>query len=73
MIVDKQTALIVDSTNLCYDIIFGSNFLNKCCIMLDYENHQVKWMEYTIPLRDASEFFPYKYYTSLLTPLDLEF
>ncbi len=58
MIVDKHTALIVDSTSLCYNIIFGADFLDNCSITLDYENHQVQWMEYTIPLRDALEFVP---------------
>ncbi len=58
MIVDERPALIIDSTNLHYDIIFGSNFLDKCGITLDYENHLVQWMEYNIPLRDAMEFFP---------------
>ncbi len=58
MIVDKHPALIDDSTSLCYDIVFGANFLNKCGITLDYENNLVQWMEYTIPLCDSSEFFP---------------
>ncbi len=53
MIVDKHPVLIVDSANLCYDIIFGSNFLDKCGITLNYENHQVQCVEYTIPLCDA--------------------
>ncbi len=72
MIVDKHPALIVDSMSLCYNIIFGANFLNKCGITLNYENHQVQWMEYTIPLHHALEFFSYSYYTSLLTPIELE-
>ncbi len=72
MIVDQHPALIIDSMSLHYDIIFGANFLDKCNITLDYENHQVQWIEYTIPLWDSSEFFPYSYYTSLLTPLELE-
>ncbi len=58
MIVDKHPTLMVDSKSLCYNIIFGVNFLNKCRITLDYENNLVQWMEYTIPLRDALEFFP---------------
>ncbi len=31
--------------------------LTNGSITLDYENHQVQWMEYTIPLHDALEFF----------------
>ncbi len=29
-------------------------------------------MEYTIPLRDASKFFSFNYYTSLLSPIELQ-
>ncbi len=72
IVIDENPALIVDSTNLCYDIIFGANFLDKCGITLDYENHQVQWMEYTIPLYNASKFFLSNYYTSILAPTELE-
>ncbi len=72
IVIDENPALIVDSTNLCYDIIFGANFLDKCGITLDYENHQVQWMEYTIPLYNASKFFLSNYYTSILAPPELE-
>ncbi len=58
MIVDEHPALIVDSTSHCNNIIFGANFLNKCGITLDYENNLIQWMEYIIPLHNASEFFP---------------
>ncbi len=71
MIVDQHPALIVDSMSLCYNIIFGADFLDKCVITLDYKNNLVQWMEYNILLLDASEFFSYNYYTSLLTPIEL--
>ncbi len=58
MIVDQHPALIIDSMSLCYNIIFGANFLDKCGMTLDYDNNLVQWMEYTIPLHDALEFFP---------------
>ncbi len=61
IVIDKHPALIVDSTSLCYDIIFGAYFFDKCDITLNYENHQVQWMEYTIPLRNASKFFSSNY------------
>ncbi len=71
--IDKHPALIVDSTNLRYDIIFGSDFLYKCGITLDYENRQVQWLEYTILLRNATEFFSFTYYYTILSPLEFEF
>ncbi len=73
IVIDKHPALIVDSMNLRYSIILGANFLDKCGITLYYENHQVLWLEYTIPLQNASEFFSFAYYTSILSPLELEF
>ncbi len=45
MVVDNHPALIVDSTSLCYVIIFGAVFLDKCSITLDYEHNLVWWME----------------------------
>ncbi len=72
IIVDTHPALIVDSTSLCYDIIFGADFLDKCGVTLDYGNSIFRWMGYTFPLCNALEFFSYSYYTSLLTPLELE-
>ncbi len=72
MIVDEHPVLLVDSTSLPHNILFGANFLNKCSITLDYENSLVQWMEYTIPLHDTLEFFPYSYYTLLFMPLELE-
>ena len=58
--------------NLRYDIILGADFLDKCGITLDYENNQVQWLEYTIPLRNASDFFSYTYYTSIMSPIEFE-
>ncbi len=72
IVIDKHPALVVDSMNLCYDIIFGANFIDKCGITLDYENHQVQWMECTIHFCDASKFFSLNYYHSILAPLELE-
>ena len=72
IVIDKHPALIVDSMNLRYDIILGADFLDKCGITLDYENNQVQWLEYTIPLRNALDFFSYTYYTSIMSPIELE-
>ncbi len=72
IVIDKHPALIIDSMNLHYNIIFGADSLDKCNITLNYENHQLQWMEYTIPLRNASKFFLFNYYTSILAPLELE-
>ena len=45
IVIDNNPALIVDSTNLQYDIIFGAEFLDKCIITIDYNSNQVCWME----------------------------
>ncbi len=58
IIVDTHPALTVDSTSLHYDIIFDADFLDKCRVTLDYDNSIIRWMEYTIPLSNALEFFP---------------
>ncbi len=63
MIVDKHPALSVDSTSLCYDIIFGAD--------LEYENNLVQWMEYTNPLHNALDFFLQLLHISLPTHLNL--
>ncbi len=72
MIVNQHPALIIDSTSHRYDIIFGDDFLDKCGITLNYDNKLIQWMEYTIPLCKASEFFSYNYYSSLITPLEIK-
>ncbi len=71
-IVDQHPTLVIDSMSLCYDIIFGADFLDKCRITLDYDHNLVWWMEYTIPLHNALEFLSYSYYTSLQTQIELE-
>ncbi len=48
MIIDKHPVLIVDTMSLCSDIIFGTDFLDKWGITLDYVNNQVQWMECSI-------------------------
>ncbi len=73
IVIDKHPALNVQSMNLRYDIIFGADFLDKCGITLDYDTHHVQWLEYTIPLQNALDFFSYTYCTSVLSPLELEF
>ncbi len=57
MVVDEHPVLVVDSTSLNYDIIFGANFLDKFGITLDYDNDLGCWMEYTIPLCNTNDFF----------------
>ncbi len=57
MVVNEYLALVVNFMSLCYDIIFGANFLDKCGITLDSDNNLVHWMEYNIPLCNATEFF----------------
>ncbi len=57
IVVDDHPALIIDSTNLWYDIIFGCDSLDKCRITLDYDCNQVHWMEYIIPVCDTVDFF----------------
>ncbi len=41
MIVDQHPPLIIDSMSLCYDIIFGADFLDECRITLNYDNNLV--------------------------------
>ena len=50
----EQKALVFDQP--CrYDIILGSDFLNKAGIVIDYREKQVEWFGDTIPLRTPSE------------------
>ncbi len=58
IVVDDHPALVIDSKNLQYNIIFGANFLDKLRFQLDYDNNLVQWMEYTIPHCDTAECFP---------------
>ncbi len=57
LVVDEHPALVINSTSLHYDIILAANFLDKCGIILDYDNILVLWMEYTNPLCNTTEFF----------------
>ncbi len=73
MVVNEYPVLIVDSMNLHYDIILRVHFLDKCGFHLDYDNNLVQWIEYDIPLCNTTEFFSFRYYSSLLTPIDIDF
>ncbi len=57
MLVDEHPALIVDSMSLQYDIIFRTDFLDKCRFHVDYYNNLVHWMEYDAQFCDTSDFF----------------
>ncbi len=46
MIVDNHPELVVDSTSLHFDGIFG-----------EYDNNLVRWMDYTVPLCNTTDFF----------------
>ncbi len=41
MVINKHPVLIVDSTSLHYNSIFGAEFLDKCGITLEYDNNFV--------------------------------
>ena len=49
--VGQQKALIFDNDNCKYNIIFGTNFLSKTGIKLDYETGQMKWFDNVLPMR----------------------
>ena len=51
-IVNNQTALVFDS-DCRYDLILGSDFLQKAVIYIKYSTGRVKWFSNTIPLREA--------------------
>ncbi len=55
MVIDELPVLIVDSTILGYDIIFGADFLDKCSFHLDHDKNLVHWIEYDITLHDTTE------------------
>ncbi len=57
MVIDVYLALIVYIDVLYYNIIFGTNFLDKCGFHLGYENNLVHWIEYKIPFCDFSKLF----------------
>ncbi len=45
MINNEHSALVVNYMSLCYDVIFGMDFLDKCRITVDYDNNLVIRME----------------------------
>ena len=51
--VGQQKALIFDNDNCKYDIIFGTDFLSKTGIKLDYETGQMKWFNNVLPMRPS--------------------
>ncbi len=56
MAINANAALIVDSTALCYDIIFGADLLDICCFHLDYKHNIVCWMEHKLSLGNIHNF-----------------
>ncbi len=58
MDVNEHPVLIIDSTNLHYDIIFGADFLKKCGITLDYDaNHNVAFDQHHLSLDQRCNLF----------------
>lgn len=51
--IDEQAALVFDNKDCKYDIIFGSDFLARAGLVLDYVSKEVEWFGDTIPLRDS--------------------
>ena len=49
--VAKQRALIFDNLNCKYDIIFGTNFLSKTGLKLDYDKGEMQWIDNVLPMR----------------------
>jgi len=49
--IEEQKALVFDTT-CCYTIIFGTDFLSKVGININYEKSFMKWYECILPLRD---------------------
>ena len=49
--IDEQTALVFDF-KCRYDIIFGTDFLSKAGININYETGVIEWFRYILPLRD---------------------
>jgi len=47
----KQKALVFDNPNVTYDVIFGTNFLSKAGIKLNYEKGQMEWFDGIISMR----------------------
>ena len=51
MIIEEHKALVFD-TPCRYDIIFGSDFLSKVGMKINYEESVVEWYDSILPLRD---------------------
>ena len=49
----QQKALVFDNPNVTYDVIFGTNFLSKAGIKLNYEKGQMEWFGCIIPMRPS--------------------
>ena len=49
--VNEQDALVFDNDGCKYDIIFGTNFLSKVGIKLDYDTGQMQWFDNILPMR----------------------
>ena len=49
--VDKIRALIFDNENCKYDIIYGTNFLSKAGIKLDWYDGNMRWFDNVLPMR----------------------
>ena len=49
----QQKALVFDNPNVPYDVIFGTNFLSKAGIKLNYEKDQMERFGCIIPMRPS--------------------
>lgn len=59
MVINDHPTLVLFSNVMRSDIIFGTKFLDKCSVYLDYKANQVWWMGYDIPLCDPFVFFTF--------------
>ena len=49
--INQQRALIFDNDSCKYDVIFGTNFLSKTGIKLDYDKGNMHWFDNVLPMR----------------------
>ena len=49
--ISQQRTLIFDNEHCKYDIIFGTDFLSKTGIKLDYSSGEMSWFDNVIPMR----------------------
>ena len=59
--ISQQKALVFDHNDCKYDIIFGTNFLSKVGIKLNYDTALMEWYDVTLPVHsqqgiDSKEF-----------------